>query len=113
MALINVNAFLGWAGVIAVVLFIGGLFYVDISARRLLVRFVREDTLDSARRSAARVALAKGFRARVVWLKSMQLDLQGDASTAAQMTLRVYSWCWIALAILFALWAAAMLLTNV
>ena len=110
--MVYINAILGWAGVLAIGLFIAGLFYVDVLARRLLVRVAREDTPDTFLRSAAEIALSNGFRARVDWLKLNHSNLQGDASVSAQMTLRVYAWCWIALAALFGLWTAAMLMPN-
>jgi hypothetical protein len=108
----NVNVFLGWAGLLVIGLFMAGLFYVDVSARRLLRRITQEGTSDNDLRSTAALALTKGFRARVEWLKSKQEHLRGDTLPSAQLTLRVYSWCWISLVVLFGLWAAAMLMPG-
>lgn len=108
----EVSSILGWAGLLAIVLFIAGLFYVDISLRRLLAQIARGDALDTALRPAAEAALREGFRTRLEWLKSKSAILQGDASVAAQTILRVHFWCWVALVIMFAVWAAAMLVPS-
>lgn len=108
----SLNALLGWMGLLMIGLFIVGLFYVDVSARRLLKRIAQASPSDNDLRSAAEVALTKGFRARVDWLKSKREHLHGDTLPSAQWTLRVYSWCWISLVVLFGLWAAAMLMPS-
>lgn len=105
----SLNVLLGWMGLLVIGLFIAGLFYVDVSARRLLRRIAQGDAPDNPLRSAAEATLTKGFRTRIEWLKSKREDLQGDALASAQQTLRVYSWCWVSLVVLFGLWAAAML----
>lgn len=106
------NTLLGWAAVVLIVLFIAALFYVDVSARRLLTTLAREEGSDAVLRSAAEAVLGKGFRARLNGLKSIQASLRGDDSTRAQTTLRIYSFCWIAIVVLFALWAIAMLTSK-
>jgi hypothetical protein len=110
--MIYLNALLGWTGLLVIGLFMVGLFYVDVSARRLLKRIAQAGTLSNDLRSGADLALNKGFRARVDWLKSKQEQLHEDTLPSAQWTLRVYSWCWISLVILFGLWAAAMLMPS-
>lgn len=113
MAMTNLNALLGWAAFVLIALFMAGLFYVDVSARRLLTRIARKDASDTAFRSAAEAALGKGFRARLSWLKSEQPRLPGGASGSARMILRIYAFCWVTIVALFALWAVAMLMPKV
>ena len=104
----QINALLGWAALPIFGLFFVGLFYVDVSARGLLKRLAQGATPDQQLRSDAEAALGKGFRARIDWLESKPQGLQGENLLSAERILRVHSWCWISLVILFALWLAAM-----
>ena len=107
MAVTDINAFLGWAALILLTLFMVALLYVDVSARRLVRRLANADASDATLRSAAVVALQKGFRARIAWLKSTRPILDADASATAKWILRTHSFCWVTMLALIALWAVA------
>jgi hypothetical protein len=101
------NAFLGWAALILITLFMGALLYVDVSARRLVSRLAQGGVSDATSRSAAETALRKGFWARLTWLRSTRASLDPAASLTTQRILRVYSFCWATMLVLIALWVVA------